>query len=97
MKTIITTAAALAFLAGVSVASAQVGGMPAGTGAGSAGQDQRPSDQELPNAAKRQPSTMDAPRGQEMESNRRTRSNMDVDGMAPSAPAGDDRSNGPRH
>jgi hypothetical protein len=97
MKTFIATAAALAMIAGISVASAQVGGTPAGSGAGSAGQDQRPSDQELPNAAKMQPSTSDAPRGQETDSRMRTRSNMDVDGMAPSAPAGNDRSNGPRH
>ena len=41
MKTLVSAAATFALLAGISVASAQVGGMPAGTGPDSNVQDQR--------------------------------------------------------
>jgi hypothetical protein len=94
MKTLVSAAATFALLAGISVVSAQVGGMPAETGAGSTVQDRRAAEQE------NNPGRWTAPRGQEiqeMESNTRPGSNMDWNGMAQTPPAGDNRSNGPRH
>jgi hypothetical protein len=94
MKTLVSAAATFALLAGISVVSAQVGGMPAETGAGSTVQDRRAAEQE------NNPGRWTAPRGQEiqeMESNTRAGSNMDGNGMAQTPPAGDNRSNGPRH
>jgi hypothetical protein len=94
MKTLVSAAATFALLAGISVASAQVGGMPAGTGPDSNVQDQRAAEQE------NNPGRRTAPRGQEIreiESNTRDGSNTDGNGMAQTPPAGDNRSNGPRH
>jgi hypothetical protein len=91
MKTLIGAAAIFALLAGISVVNAQVGGMPAGTGPDSTVQDRRAAEQE------NNPGRWMAPRGQEMESNTRAGSNTDGNGMAQTPPAGDNRSNGPRH
>jgi hypothetical protein len=91
MKTLISAAAVFALLAGISVVNAQVGGVPAGTGPDSNVQDQRASEQEK-NAG-----PWVAPRGQEMESDTRAGSNTDGNGTAQTPPAGDNRSNGPRH
>jgi hypothetical protein len=94
MKTLVSAAANFALLAGISVASAEVGGMPAGTGPDSNVQDQRAAEQE------NNPGRRTAPRGQEireMESNTRDGSNTNGNGMAQTPPAGDNRSNGPRH
>lgn len=79
MKTFMAAAAAVALVAGVSIGSAQNAGTP---GAGSAGQDQRPADQELPNAAKKQPPTSDAPAGQNA-TDRRVPSQSGTTGVAP--------------
>ena len=94
MKTLVSAAATFAVLAGISVVSAQVGGVPAETGADSTVQDRRAAEQE------NNPGRWTAPRGQEireMESNTRAGSNTDGNGMAQTPPAGDNRSNGPRH
>ena len=99
MKTFIAASAALAMIAGATVANAQSSEMNRGTpGAGSAGQDQRPMDQGSPNSVKNQPNTSDAPRGQNMPGGQGMNSGGAAsNGMAPSPTAGDDRSNGPRH
>jgi hypothetical protein len=91
MKTLISASATFALLAGISVVNAQVGGMPAETGPGSTVQDRRAAEQE------NNPRRWMAPRGQEMELDTRAGSNMDGNGMAQTPPAGDNRSNGPRH
>jgi hypothetical protein len=94
MKTLISAAAIFALLTGISVVNAQVGGMPAGTGPDSNVQDRRAAEQE------NNPGRSMAPRGQEIqetESNTRAGSNTDGNGMAQTPPAGDNRSNGPRH
>jgi hypothetical protein len=91
MKTFVAAGAALALIASVTVASAQSGGVNSGTpGAGSAGQDQRPGDQELPNAAKKQPNTTDAPRGQNMTGGQGT-SGSNTMAPAPMAPKAGDK------
>jgi hypothetical protein len=87
MKVLYTTVLAVALAGGVTVASAQMSGPNSGTpGAGSAGQDQRPADQQLPNAAKSQPPTSDAPRGQNAPAGSQGMAHRDG-GMAPAAPA----------